>query len=98
MRHAYASAGREVEAKEILDKLMKRYEKQYVPSCWIALIYVGLGDKEQAFSWLERAYQERSSWLVWAKVEPRFDTLRSDQRFISLLSRMQLSAVVPVAR
>ncbi len=89
--HAYASAGRKAEAKEILDRLMERHGKQYVPSYWIALIHMGLGDKGQAFSWLERAFQERSSWLVWAKVEPRFDVLRTDPRFKSLLSKMRLS-------
>lgn len=88
--HACASAGRKAEAKEILDRLIERSGKLYVPSYWVALIYVGLGDKDQAFSWLERAFQERSTWLVWAKVEPRFDVLRSDPRFTSLLKRMRL--------
>jgi class 3 adenylate cyclase/Tfp pilus assembly protein PilF len=89
--HAYASAGNEEEAVKNLDKLMERSKRQYLPAYWIALVYIGLGDKERAFEWLERAYQDRSSWLVWMKVEPRFDVLRSDPRFASLLSRMGLA-------
>jgi TolB-like protein/tetratricopeptide (TPR) repeat protein len=88
---AYAEAGKKGETRQILAKLMERSKKQYVPSYWIALLHVALGDKEEAFACLERAFQERSSWLVWANVEPRFDKLRSDKRFNSLLARMKLS-------
>lgn len=88
--HAYASAGETEKAKALLDKLEERSKKEYVPSYWIALIQVGLGDKDEAFRWLEAAYQERSTWLTWVRVEPRFDPLRSDQRFNSLLERMGL--------
>ena len=87
--HAYASAGRKDEALKIVGKLKKRARKQYLPSYWIGLIYTGLQDKDNAFEWLERAFQERSSWLVWIKVEPRFDVLRSDNRFVYLLKRMK---------
>jgi tetratricopeptide (TPR) repeat protein len=89
--HAKGIAGSKDEAERILQKLVDRSKKEYVPSYWIAMIHVGLGDKDQAFTWLERAFQERSSWLVWAKVEPRFDTLRTDPRFDSLLVRMRLN-------
>jgi adenylate cyclase len=85
---AYASAGKEGEARKILDRLLERSKKQYVPSYWIALVYMSTGNKDEAFAWLERAYNERSSWLVWANVEPRFDSLRSDARFASLLARI----------
>ncbi|HEV2119560.1 MAG TPA: tetratricopeptide repeat protein [Candidatus Bathyarchaeia archaeon] len=88
--HANGTAGRNNEAKRILEKLMDRSKKQYVPSYWIAMIHVGLGDKNNAFMWLERAFQERSSWLVWARVEPRFDTLRADRRLRTMLLRMRL--------
>ena len=88
--HANGTAGNKDEAKKILEKLMDRSKRQYVPSYWIAMIHIGLGDKDQAFTWLGRAFQERSSWLAWAKVEPRFDSLRTDPQFISLLVRMRL--------
>jgi len=70
--------------------LIERAEHQYVPAYWITMLHVGLGDKDQSFKWLEKAFQERSSWLVWAGVEPRFDPLRSDTRFTSLMARMRL--------
>jgi TolB-like protein/Flp pilus assembly protein TadD len=92
MGHVFASAGRRQEALDLLERLKERAKKQYVPSYWIALIYLGLGDVNQAFTWLERAYSERSSWLAWIKVEPRFDPLRADPRFESLLKRMGLAS------
>ncbi len=54
-----------------------------------------MGDTREALTWLERAYEERSSWLVWIKVEPRFDRLRSEPRFVSLLRRMRLQGEEP---
>src|SRR5438445_3716658 len=89
--HARAAAGERKEALQILKELRAGSEKQYVTAYWIAVIYNGLHDDEQVFAWLERAYRERSSWLVWMKSEPRFDWLRSDRRFVSLLKRMKLA-------
>ena len=89
--HACASAGQSHKALELLETLKRRSTQQYVPSYWIALVYVGLGDKGQAFAWLERAVQERSSWLVWIGVEPRYDSIRSDPRFASLVARLRFS-------
>jgi TolB-like protein/class 3 adenylate cyclase/Tfp pilus assembly protein PilF len=90
LAHALASAGKEAEARQILDDLLRRSQTGYLPSYWIALVYTGLGDVDAAMGWLERASEERSSWLVWIKVEPRFDRLRADPRFASLLRRMRL--------
>lgn len=90
LAHAYASAGRTTEARKILEQLLERSRTRYLPSYWIALVFTGLGDVGQAVAWLERAYEERSSWLVWINVEPRFDSLRPDPRFVSLLRRMRL--------
>ncbi|MCI4354201.1 MAG: tetratricopeptide repeat protein [Thermoplasmata archaeon] len=89
--HAYASAGREAEARAILAQLLDRSKERYLPSYWIALLYTGLGDEVEALRWLGRAYEERSSWLVWIKVEPRFDRLRANPAFVSLLARMGLA-------
>ncbi|HVH15515.1 MAG TPA: tetratricopeptide repeat protein [Candidatus Angelobacter sp.] len=88
LAQAYASAGNNAEAQKILDRLLDRSKKQYVPSYWIALVQMSLESRDQALIWLERAYHERSSWLVWANVEPRFDTLRSEPRFTRLLARI----------
>jgi hypothetical protein len=62
--------------------------QRYVPPFLIALIYVGLGDEDQAFAWLAKAYAERSVWMPWLKVDPEFDDLRSDPRFVSLMQRI----------
>ena len=88
--HANGEAGKRDEAEKILEKLMERSKYQYVPSYRIAMIHVGLGNKDQAFKWLEKSFQQRSSWLAWAGVEPRFGSLRSDPRFDSLLVGMRL--------
>ena len=57
----------------------------------MALICVGLGQKDQAFEWLERAFDDRSIMLVWLKTEPRLDTIRSDPRFAALVRRAGLT-------
>jgi TolB-like protein/Tfp pilus assembly protein PilF len=88
--HAYAAAGKRKEAGYFLTKLMERAKLQYVSSYWIAMVHIGLGDKTESFDWLEKAFQERSSWLAWSGVEPRFDTLRSDPRFTTLMAKMKL--------
>jgi TolB-like protein/class 3 adenylate cyclase/tetratricopeptide (TPR) repeat protein len=82
--HGLASAGRRNEAIQILEKLRERSQSQYVPSYWIAVIYNGFPDREQVIQWLQKAYQERSSWLVWCNVEPRFSWLKDDENFVAL--------------
>ncbi len=86
--HAYASAGDRPKALKILEQLQKRAEEQYVPSYWIGLVYVGLDDKPSAIERLEKACEERSAWLAWIGVEPRFDPLRAEPRFQDLLRRI----------
>jgi len=71
-----------------LEELSKR---RYVPPYNIALIYTGLGENDRAFEWLQKAYEERSSRLVWLKVVPEVDSLRADPRFQDLLRRVGLS-------
>lgn len=87
--HGLASAGRKQEALAILEKLKERSRRQYVPSYWIAAIYNGFKDKEQVISWLRKAFEERSSWLVWSNVEPRFAWLKNDPEFNELLGAMK---------
>jgi len=65
-------------------------KRRYISPYLFAVVYVGLGDKDQAFAWMEKAYQDRSFWLIWLKVEPRFDSLRDDPRFVNLLRRIGL--------
>jgi DNA-binding winged helix-turn-helix (wHTH) protein/TolB-like protein/Tfp pilus assembly protein PilF len=86
----YAAAGRRNDALRIVKRLMQDARKEYVPTYGLAEIYAALGDKNEAFAWLERAFQERSSAMVYLKVEPRLAGLHSDSRFQDLVRRMRL--------
>jgi tetratricopeptide (TPR) repeat protein len=88
--HAYGIAGKKKEAQEILEKLLAMSKRKYVPAYDIAAVYIGLGEKNQAFTWLSKALEERSGFLVYIKCDRRFDGLRSDPRFQDLLRRMNL--------
>ena len=88
LARGYAVAGKRGEAQKLLDELTLLSKQSYVSPYTIALIHTGLGQKEQAFEWLEKAHNDRASWMVWLKVDPRFDLLRSDARFQDLLRRM----------
>ncbi|MBD0324791.1 MAG: hypothetical protein ICV68_00070 [Pyrinomonadaceae bacterium] len=90
LAYAYAVAGREKEARYTLNHLHDLSKKRYVSSYHIALIYCGLGELEKAFEWLEKTFLERDAWLIWMRVEPQLDPLRSDPRFANLLRRIGL--------
>lgn len=87
--HGFASGGRAEDAKKVLDQLLERSKTRYVPSYWLAVVYNGFKDREQVIKWLGKAYEERSSWLVWCNVEPRFDWLRDDTAFKSMMQAMK---------
>lgn len=89
--HVYAVSGKRAEARAVLDELKQLSRQEYVPPDLIALIYAGLDEKDQAFAWLEKAYEDRSFRMSWLKVEPRWDSLRSDPRFADLLRRVGLA-------
>jgi len=86
--HAYAVAGQRVEAEKIVADLEERVRRKEVSSFLPAVVYAGLNDKDKAFYWLERAYQERSNWLALIKVGRRLKNLRGDPRFDDLLKRI----------
>jgi tetratricopeptide (TPR) repeat protein len=88
--HAYAVSGKEGKAEEILKQLKERSKQSYVPAYNFAEIYIGLGDKEQALSSLEKAYVDRSMLLTFLKVDPELDSLHSDPRFKDLVRRVGL--------
>ena len=88
---AYAHAGRRPDALRLLRKLKRRQESSYVPAAAFVNAYLGLGDNDQAFVWLERAYKEQSNILQFVKVHPYFDPIRSDPRFQNLLRRTGLN-------
>jgi serine/threonine protein kinase/tetratricopeptide (TPR) repeat protein len=86
--YAYAVAGRRQEAQKVLDKLNELSKQKYVPAASRVIIYAGLGEKDKAFEWLEKGYEDRSIFSI--KVDPTLDSLRSDPRFADLLRRMNL--------
>ncbi len=89
--HIYAATGKQGEAQKIIGELTEQSKQMYVDPYFLAQIHTALGDRDKAFQELEKAYEERSSWLVWLKVEPKFDSLRSDPRFTNLLQRIGLA-------
>ena len=87
---AYGLAGRKTEATKVLNELLDLNNRRYVTPAAIAWVYIGLGDKDHAFEWLEKAYQERSNFIAYLSVVPLADSLRSDSRFSDLLRRVGL--------
>jgi TolB-like protein/DNA-binding winged helix-turn-helix (wHTH) protein/Tfp pilus assembly protein PilF len=91
LAYAYALAGERDQAQKMLNDLKELSKQQYVSPFDFALIYKGLGDKGQAFEWLNKTFDENPYRLSMIKVNPRFDSLRSDPRFDELLRRMKLA-------
>jgi len=87
----YAKMGRRDDARRVADNLIRISTQEYISPYWVAIVYAGLGDKDQALAWLEKAYQDRSTMMGQLKVEAFFDSLRSDPRFQDLLRRMNFS-------
>jgi len=88
LAHAYAISGNRAEAQKLLGQLVTESRKQYVSPYYIAVVYLGLGKNDLATTWLEKAFADRSNGLVFAKVEPELDPLRSDPRFIALEQKL----------
>jgi serine/threonine protein kinase/tetratricopeptide (TPR) repeat protein len=88
--YVYAVTGKKAEAQKVLEELKELSKQRYVSPYYIACVYAGLHDKDLAFEWLERAYQERSFFMALLKTETVMDNLRPDPRFKDLLKRMNL--------
>lgn len=88
--YAEALGGNRKLATKMLADLTDRSRHEYVPSFSMALLCLGLGDRDAAMGWVEKAYDDRSAFMVYAKVDPLLDTLRADQRFVALMKRMDL--------
>jgi serine/threonine-protein kinase len=89
---ARALAGRSVEAQMMLDDMREQSARRYVPAYYFAIVHLGLGEMDQAFEQLERAYEERSGFLAFLGVEPMFDAVRGDARFDDLLRRVGIAS------
>ena len=88
--HGYGIVGKKGEAESILSRLLKQSKKEYVSPFYIALVYAGLHEDEQALDWLEKAYQDRSNPIVFLKVDPQMDSLRATSRFQAILHHLAL--------
>ncbi|HMZ79453.1 MAG TPA: winged helix-turn-helix domain-containing protein [Acidobacteriota bacterium] len=89
--HVYGLSGNRAEAQKILEQLKAQSTRSYFPPEEIAKVYIGLGEKDQALVWLEKAFEKRSDHLVFVKVDPVWDSLRADPRFTSLMQRIGLT-------
>jgi TolB-like protein/DNA-binding winged helix-turn-helix (wHTH) protein/Tfp pilus assembly protein PilF len=85
----YAAMGNSGEAKKILAELRRRSPKEFIDPYPVAFILVALGEKDEALKALERAYELKSAWMPWLKVEPKFQSLHSEPRFVTLLHKLQ---------
>ena len=88
--HGYAVAGKADEAHAVLHQLNTLSKQKYVSPYDIAVVHVGLEEDDEAFAWLDRAFEQRSLWLGYLKVEPQLDRLRADRRLQDLLRRVGL--------
>lgn len=89
--HAYAVSGKRGAAREVLARLQRRSQRSYVPPYNLAIVYAGLGKKEQALDSLEKGYEARDVHMIFLKVDPRWDNIRTDPRFQDLMRRMRLA-------
>lgn len=87
----YALTGRRNDALKIIAMMNELSKQQYVSPYDLAVVYTALGDKDQAFAWLEKAREDQSEWMGWLRFDARFDSLRSDPRFADLQRRLGLA-------
>jgi tetratricopeptide (TPR) repeat protein len=90
LAYAYGKAGRLDKAQRVLKEMTELATQRYVPPQEFAIIYIGLGDNDNAFAWLEKAYEERFAGLIYFTVEPIFSNLKSDRRYLELVRRLNL--------
>src|SRR3954454_18381492 len=86
----YAAMGNTAKAKKILEVLSRKAQDAYVPPYSITVVYAALGDKDEAFRWLKRAYEERDSQITNLALDPKLDPLRPDPRFPPLLKLLHI--------
>ncbi len=86
--YALAKSGKQAEARAVLEELLKRSTERYVPPYYVAMIYNGLGQRDEALAWLERGFQQRDPRMALLKVEPKWNNLRADPHFQDLMRRV----------
>jgi serine/threonine-protein kinase len=92
--HAQGRAGRRQDAEHTLERLTAMSEDTYVSPFSFALVHLGLGDKQESLTWLDKAAEERTCWLVWMGVDPMFDTVRDEPWFKQIASRIGLDRLL----
>ena len=90
--HAYGAAGQHSEALNVINELKSLSRQRYVSPACFAVVYIGMGDRNQAFQWIDKAYQEHAPLLARLKSEPLVDSLRSDPRFNRIVARLKFPA------
>ncbi len=95
--HAQAVCGRTAAARETMAELRQLATRKFVTSYGIALVYAGLGETDAAYSWIDQAFEERSHWLVWLRLDPRWGRMRTQARFDELVSRLNYPVTGPPA-
>src|SRR5205085_898052 len=95
LAHCYAVSGATAEAQALLQELTEMSERRYVSPYALALIHGGLGQKEECFEWLERAYEIHDGWMIYITVDPRWQSLRSDARFSRIVEQVGLASADP---
>jgi serine/threonine-protein kinase len=90
--YAYALAGRPADARAILTQFIQVAKQRYVSTIAPALIHIGLGERQEAMEWLDKAYQGRDAFLAYAKIFPPFDPLREMPKFQELLGKLSLAS------
>jgi tetratricopeptide (TPR) repeat protein len=90
--HGWATAGNRLEAEKLIGELQDPSRKRYRASYSIAAIHAGLGERQAALEWLEKACEERGTWMIFLKVHPYWDFLRAEPRFTALLDQLKLDS------
>ncbi len=88
--YALAKSGKRDEARAMLDELLKLSKERFVSPYHIALVYNGLGERDEALAWLEKGFEQRDPKMAFLKVEPKWKNLRDDPRFKAMLKRLNL--------
>ena len=88
---AYAVTGHKEETQKMAEQFKKTFSQRYIPSTYFGMLYAGMGDKQRAIMWLEKACAERADGLTWIGVEPMLDDLRDDFRFQEIVRKVGLS-------
>jgi tetratricopeptide (TPR) repeat protein len=91
LAYSYGLSGSADKAEQMIERVTEFGQTNYISPCDVAVAHLGLGDKDKVFWWLEKAYAERDEGLMWLKIDPIYDDLRNDPRFVDLLKRINLS-------